>query len=124
MLTIAVAIDRAVDRPSGRRAKRAPDAAHARRASLLDTAAIAASVLYLWFLAAWGLNYQREPLREQLDFSEDRITREALRTLARAQCRALNALHRDAHAAGWPELAAMPAAARAGVRCARSAISR
>ncbi len=46
----------------------------------LDTAAIAA-VLYLWFLAAWGLNYQRQPLREQLDFREDRIT----------QCRAARA---------------------------------
>src|ERR1700674_4798376 len=33
----------------------------------LDTAAIGA-VIYFWFLAAWGLNYQREPLRTQLDF--------------------------------------------------------
>ena len=48
---------------------------------IVDTAAIGA-VLYLWFLGAWGLNYQRQPLREQLDFSEERITREALRVLA------------------------------------------
>ena len=44
----------------------------------IDTAAIGA-VLYLWFLVAWGLNYQRQPLHEQLDFREDRITRDALR---------------------------------------------
>ena len=73
----------------------------------VDTAAIAA-VLYFWFLASWGLNYQRQPLREQLDFREDRITRDALRALATRTVESLNALHRDAHAAGWPELAATP----------------
>lgn len=72
---------------------------------VLDTGAIAA-VLYLWFLVSWGLNYQRQPLREQLDFHEDRITREALRDLAGRTVDSLNALHRGAHAAGWPELAA------------------
>src|SRR5205085_11226653 len=46
-----------------------------------DAAAIAA-VLYLWFLATWGLNYRREPLRLQLDFQESRITQKALRDLA------------------------------------------
>ena len=75
----------------------------------IDTAAIAA-VLYIWFLAAWGLNYQRQPLREQLDFQEDRITREALRALADRTVGALNALHADAHAAGWPDLSATPGA--------------
>jgi Protein of unknown function (DUF3810) len=74
-----------------------------------DTAAIGA-VLYLWFLAAWGLNYQRQPLREQLDFREERITRDALRVLAGRTVASLNALHRDAHAGAWPELAATPAA--------------
>jgi hypothetical protein len=73
----------------------------------IDTAAIGA-VLYLWFLFAWGLNYQRQPLHEQLDFREDRITREALRTLAERMVDSLNALHRDAHAARWPELTEMP----------------
>ena len=75
----------------------------------LDTAAIAA-VLYVWFLFAWGLNYQRQPLREQLDFRDDRITRDALRALAGRTVDSLNALHRDAHAGGWPELAATPVA--------------
>jgi hypothetical protein len=69
----------------------------------LDTVAIC-GVLYLWFLAAWGLNYRREPLREQLDFHEDRITREALRELALKNTAALNSLYHDAHAEGWPSL--------------------
>ena len=74
---------------------------------VFDTAAIAA-VLYLWFLGSWGLNYQRQPLREQLDFREDRITRAALRDLAGRTVHSLNTLHRGAHTAGWPDLAATP----------------
>ena len=73
----------------------------------VDTAAVAA-VIYLWFLIAWGLNYQREPLSTQLDFREDRITREALRDLALRNIESLNALHKNAHAGGWPELQAVP----------------
>ena len=69
----------------------------------VDTAAIAA-VVYLWFLGAWGLNYQRQPLREQLDFQEDRITRDALHALAGRTIDSLNELHRDAHATGWPDI--------------------
>lgn len=78
-------------------------------ALVLDTAAIAA-FLYLWFLAVWGLNYQREPLRAHLDFSEDRITREALRALAVKNVELLNGLYADAHRSQWPELADVPAA--------------
>lgn len=73
----------------------------------IDTAAIAAAV-YLWFLAAWGLNYRRQPLREQLDFREERITRAALAELAVHTVESLNALHHRAHAAGWPEPDAIP----------------
>jgi hypothetical protein len=76
---------------------------------VLDTATIAA-VLYLWFLGAWGLNYQREPLRASLDFQEERITRDALRALAARTVDSLNALHRDAHTAAWPPLEETPAA--------------
>lgn len=73
----------------------------------LDTSAIAA-VLYLWFLAAWGLNYRREPLHAQLDFREDRITREHLRDLGLRNVQSLNALYKEAHAGAWPELHAVP----------------
>jgi hypothetical protein len=70
----------------------------------LDSAAVAA-LLYLWFFLAWGLNYRREPLHSQLDFREDRITRDALRALAARNVQALNALHHTAHASGWLQLA-------------------
>jgi hypothetical protein len=76
---------------------------------VLDTAAVAA-VLYLWFLAVWGLNYRREPLRASLDFSEERITRDALRALAMKNIELLNGLHASAHRSPWPELADVPAA--------------
>jgi hypothetical protein len=70
---------------------------------VLNTGAIAA-VIYFWFLAVWGLNYQREPLRAQLDFQEDRISGEALRNLARRDVDELNRLYEAAHRAGWAEL--------------------
>jgi hypothetical protein len=70
----------------------------------LDTGFVAA-LIYFWFLAAWGLNYQREPLRTQLDFQEDRITTDALRDLARRDVDEMNRLHGSAHREGWLELA-------------------
>ena len=76
---------------------------------IFDTAAIAA-VLYLWFFGVWGLNYQRLPLREQVDFREEQITPDALRALANRTVDALNGLHPAAHATGWPELPTISAA--------------
>jgi len=74
---------------------------------LVDTAVLGA-ILYVWFLVTWGLNYQRDPLRVQLDFSEARITQEALKELAVRNVESLNAMHDRAHAAGWPELNETP----------------
>jgi uncharacterized protein DUF3810 len=67
-----------------------------------DTVAIAA-VLYLWFLVAWGLNYQREALRSQLDFEESRITQKALRELAVRGIAFLNEHYEESHARGWAD---------------------
>lgn len=91
--------------------RRNPGGARTLAGLAIDTAAMGA-VVYLWFLVAWGLNYQREPLREQLDFHESRITRDALRTLADRTVDSLNALYGGAHAAEWPELADTPIALR------------
>jgi hypothetical protein len=74
---------------------------------MIDTAC-AAAIIYLWFLTAWGLNYQREPLSAQLDFREDRITRAGLRELAVRNVDALNSLYTTAHEQGWPELRDVP----------------
>jgi hypothetical protein len=84
----------------------------------VDTAAIAA-VLYLWFLAAWGLNYRREPLRAELDFREDRITHESLRELGLRNVESLNALHAGAHALGWLEFRDLPGALEPAFRRAQ-----
>jgi hypothetical protein len=47
------------------------------------------AVLYLVFLGAWGLNYRRVPLAQQLDFNRARVTPEAVRALnARAAAEA------------------------------------
>jgi hypothetical protein len=59
---------------------------------LIDTACVG-SALYFWFLVAWGLNYQREPLRLQLDFQDGRITAEALRDFAFRDVEAMNQLY-------------------------------
>jgi hypothetical protein len=41
----------------------------------------AAAIVYLGFLGLWGMNYQRPPITERVDFSRSRITREAVRAL-------------------------------------------
>lgn len=74
---------------------------------LLDTAAIVA-VIYFWFLAMWGLNYQREPVRTLLDFDETRISAEALHQLAVRDVDQLNALYRDASRGPWPDQSSVP----------------
>ena len=40
-----------------------------------------AALLYLFFLAAWGLNYRREPVSTWLDFDERRATPETVASL-------------------------------------------
>jgi hypothetical protein len=61
-----------------------------------------ASAIYLVFLLCWGLNYQREPLREKVPFDGQRITADAVLELARDTVGRLNATHTAAHAAGFP----------------------
>lgn len=59
------------------------------------------AIVYLWFLAAWGLNYARPPLESQLTFDKSRVTPEAVRTLAEHAVAQANRTHGDAHAAGF-----------------------
>jgi hypothetical protein len=60
-----------------------------------------AAVLYLIFLAVWGFNYRREPLRRTLPFRQERVTHEALRQLAARTADELNAIYPQLPAA-WP----------------------
>jgi Protein of unknown function (DUF3810) len=87
--------------------------------------AVWAAVLYLLFLAVWGLNYRRVPLTRKLDFDRSRVTPGAARALLAATVDRLNALHDPAHKAGWPPALAIDpdlargfeeAAAKVGVR--------
>jgi hypothetical protein len=56
-----------------------------------------AAVVYLLFLATWGLNYRRVPLTSKVHFDEAAITREAARDMARRAVEEVNALYVDAH---------------------------
>jgi hypothetical protein len=73
----------------------------------LHTAA-AAALVYLVFLAMWGLNYRRVPLTAKLDYDAARIAPEALAALAAESVERLNALHAPAAAAPWPSFAELP----------------
>ncbi len=57
----------------------------------------AVAVVYLLFLAFWGMNYRRVPLEEKLDFDRSRVTRERAFALASESVKRLNALHGAAH---------------------------
>jgi hypothetical protein len=71
---------------------------------LAGDAIVAAAVVYLVFLAGWGLNYRRVPLRETLDFDQARVTHEAFVTLTTLAVDELNRSHAPAHASEWPAL--------------------
>lgn len=64
--------------------------------ALLRTATVA-SLLYLAFLAAWGLNYRRVPLEDRLQLSSRGVTPDAAERLARIAVAELNRLYRPAN---------------------------
>ena len=67
-----------------------------------------ASVVYLWFLAAWGLNYARPALETQIPFDAARITPPAVRALAELAVREANRTYAAAHAEGFPSIHEWP----------------
>ena len=66
------------------------------RLAVLTARAVA--VLYLFFLATWGLNYRRVPLIEKLAFDADQITAAAAGGLGDDNAATLNSLYARAHA--------------------------
>jgi hypothetical protein len=60
-----------------------------------------AAVLYLLFLAVWGLNYRRVRLVDKLEFSPDSVTNASALAIANQAVDQLNDLHRPAHEGGW-----------------------
>lgn len=69
-------------------------------AGLVVRVAGACALLYLVFLAAWGLNYRRVPLRNKLVFSPQGASAARARDLAQTAVERLNALHEEAHREG------------------------
>lgn len=58
----------------------------------------AMAIVYLAFLAAWGLNYRRVPLIDKLAFEPERITAAAAGRLGDENAATLNSLYASAHA--------------------------
>jgi hypothetical protein len=54
---------------------------------------IAVAVLYLWFLASWGLNYRRVPLLDRLVLDRPAPTAAVVAELGRRAVEQMNALH-------------------------------
>ncbi len=77
------------------------------RLSVLTLRSVA--VVYLIFLATWGLNYRRAPLIEKLAFDPSRVTRAAATRLGDDNAATLNSLYARAHASPV-SLAALAAA--------------
>jgi hypothetical protein len=59
--------------------------------------ATAAAVVYLVFLAAWGLNYRRIPLARKVAFEPDRVNRQAAADLGELNAATLNHLYAATH---------------------------
>jgi hypothetical protein len=78
--------------------------------------ALLLTVIYLWFLVAWGLNYARPPLERSMAYDATRITPAALRSLAERAVSEANRTYDAAHAEGFPAIDATPAALAAAVR--------
>ena len=76
----------------------------------LGVAVVCAAVGYLWFEAAWGLNYARVPIERRIGYEASRVTPAALRALAAHAVSEANANYRDAHASGFPRVGDMPPA--------------
>lgn len=88
--------------------------------NLLGTLVCAAAVVYLVFLATWGLNYRRMPLTSKLAFEPSRITRAAAADLAARTVRSLNQFYAAAHS-GETDLARLGAAFHSAERALSAA---
>lgn len=83
-----------------------------------------AAVLYLVFVAIWGLNYRRVPLVDKLAFDPARVNREAGEQLVAQTIAALNRLYGPAHRAptSLDALAAAFESADAGLGARRAIV--
>lgn len=70
---------------------------------------VAAAVVYIGFLACWGLNYRRLPITRGLDFDRSRVTAAEVDAASQRAVAEINRLHQPAHVdlQATPTLAAM-----------------
>ncbi|HEU4694730.1 MAG TPA: DUF3810 family protein, partial [Vicinamibacterales bacterium] len=61
----------------------------------------ASAVVYLVFLAVWGLNYRRVSMTERLVLDRSAASSQTILELGRISVEQLNKLHAAAHAEGW-----------------------
>ena len=59
------------------------------------------ALIYLVFLATWGLNYRRVSMTDRLILDHDAASPQAILELGRIAVKQLNALYSAAHAEGW-----------------------
>ena len=72
-------------------------------------ALVIAAAFYLWFLVFWGYNYRRPGVEAALpSYHADRSTPAQVRKLADLAVSRANALHAEAHRAGFPSLDEVP----------------
>ena len=71
-----------------------------RRAAMrtLITLIRACAIVYLAFLALWGLNYRRVSLEQKLDYDRARMTRDTVLAFANRAAQAVNSGYQAAHA--------------------------
>lgn len=61
------------------------------------------AVVYLLFLATWGLNYRRIPMAERLAMKDSLPDAAAVLSLGLTAAEQMNALHAEAHRTGWAD---------------------
>ena len=89
-----------------------------RAGAALLAAIVVGAATYLWFLTAWGLNYQRTPVDARVGLDRRRATPERLSAFAIDTVEALNRLRPIAHAQPWPDREALVETLRPAFRTA------
>jgi hypothetical protein len=74
------------------------------------TAATLLAATFLWFEAAWGLNYARVALESTIAYDRGRVDASAVRALAERSVFETNRTYTAAHAAGFPDPGEIPPA--------------
>jgi hypothetical protein len=82
---------------------------------LIMRTAMGLAIVYVFFLASWGLNYRRVPLVAKVDYDSGRVSTQGVRSLAEQTASRLNGLYAAAQGAGWPDASRIDAALAAAL---------